>query len=105
MRRGIVGVLEVKPGEGIPFSHSWAPNLAAGTAVSSVTPTGQDLETLADVTGTLVTNVSTALGITTFEVHGLTDGKDYALSLAMTRNDGGGPYKDVYLVRCRKVLL
>lgn len=105
MRRGIVGVIEVKPGEGVPFSHSWLPNLPTGTAVSSVAVAGTDLSDNSDVTGSLATNVSTANGITTVEVHGLTDGKDYGLALSMTRDDTGGPFKDVYLVRCRKVLL
>lgn len=105
-KHGVVAVIVVKPGEGYPHpGHDWSAWLPNGVTVQTVTALGTDLTDQSVVTNTLITNLSTANGVTTFEVQGLTDGRDYSLKLSMTRSDGGGPVIDEYLIRCRKGLV
>lgn len=102
----IVDVIEMKQGEVLTRAHDWSDQLPSSTVLSSAGVTVTDLETLGDVSGTLIHAgpVTSVDNITTVSFNSPTEGKAYRVRFSMTRNDDELRIDD-YLLRVGEATL
>jgi len=98
----LVDVISIQDFERLTRVHNWANVIASGTAVTSVAVTAIDLTDSADATSTVMVSDSTTLNKTTFtfKAPASSDGKNYKITLKMTRDDSD-LFEEDYMLKVR----
>jgi len=99
---GYVTELWKQPFDGPRRSHTWEDNLPAGSTITSVSALCTRLDTNTDTSNDMIAGVSFSGAIQLYTILGGLSGKDYKITLRMTRSDGQ-PLEDEILLHVKEL--